>query len=90
MIKMAPHFDTYYLSKNIVCGCQNTVQSCKIAFGISFLATPIGVALRIDLIMILIKKRNLITFMNNILKILIFNDYLLYINYGTFLGKVFI
>ena len=45
IIKMAPHFDTYYWSKNTVQGCQNTVKGCKMTFGIPFLATSIGVAL---------------------------------------------
>ena len=48
---MAPHFGTYYWSKNTIqgCkntiqGCQNTVQGCKLAFGTPFLATFLGVA----------------------------------------------
>ena len=42
---MTPYFGTYHWSKNIVHGCQNTVQGCKMAFGTPFLETPIGVAL---------------------------------------------
>ena len=42
IIKMAPYFGTYHLSKN----SQNTIQECKMAFGTPFLVTPIGVALR--------------------------------------------
>ena len=44
---MTPHFGTYHWSKNIVYGCQNTVHGCKMEFDTPFLATPIGVALRV-------------------------------------------
>ena len=42
---MTPHFGTDHWSQNTIQMCQNTVQSCKIAFGTLFLTTPIGVAL---------------------------------------------
>ena len=44
---MAPHFGTYHWSKKNFQGCQNTVQGYKIAFDTLFLATCIGVALKL-------------------------------------------